>query len=293
VASIGYDRKLQRWGYLFIFPTIFLFSVFLIYSVLNSFHLSFFQWGLLDKKVFVGLKNFASLLHDKRFWHSYGVTLHFSLVTVAGITFFSFWLALALSSPALRFRSVLQSMIFVPVVLMEVAIAVAWKFMYQSTGLLSAVFAKVLGLRVQWLDSTQMAPYAMILVYFWRRTGFYMVMFIAGLFDIPPVYYEAATIDGAGFWAKLFHITIPQLKNTIILVIVSCTIFTFGTFAVQFVMTGGGPASATEVLTLLVYKQAFEYTKFGYASAISVFYFLTLLAFSLVQLNIFKSRAEG
>jgi ABC-type sugar transport system permease subunit len=293
LASIGYDRKLQRWGYLFIFPTILLFSVFLIYSILNSFHLAFFQWGLLDKKVFVGLKNFASLLQDKRFWHSYSVTLHFSLVTVAAITFFSFWLALALSSPALKFRNVLQSMIFVPVVLMEVAIAVAWKFMYQSTGLLSAVFAKVLGLRIQWLDSTQMAPYSMILVYFWRRTGFYMVMFIAGLFDIPSVYYEAATIDGAGFWAKLIHITIPQLKNTIILVVVSATIFTFGTFAVQFVMTGGGPAAATEVLTLLVYKQAFEYTKFGYASAISVFYFLTLLVFSLVQLNIFKSRAEG
>ena len=133
----------------------------------------------------------------------------------------------------------------------------------------------------------------MILVYFWRRTGFYMVMFIAGLLDIPRVYYEAATIDGAGFWARLWHITLPQLKNTILLVLVSSTIFSFGTFAVQFIMTGGGPAQSTEVLALLIYKQAFEYTKFGYAAAISVVYFLTLLLFAVVQLNIFKSQAEG
>jgi ABC-type sugar transport system permease subunit len=293
LASHGYYRKLQRHGYFFVFPTLALFAVFLIYSMLNSFQLSFFQWSLLDSKVFVGLRNFARLLQDGRFWRSYLITVHFSLISVALIAFFSFWLALALSSPLLKARNLLQSMIFLPVVLMEVAIAVVWRFMYQTTGVLSVLFTRVFGLKIAWLDSVEVAPYAMILVYFWRRTGFYMVMFIAGLLDIPRVYYEAATIDGAGFWARLWHITLPQLKNTIILVVVSSTIFSFGTFAVQFIMTGGGPAQSTEVLALLIYKQAFEYTRFGYAAAISVVYFLTLLLFAVVQLNVFKSQAEG
>lgn len=119
-----------------------------------------------------------------------------------------------------------------------------------------------------------------------------MVMFLAGLLNIPEVYYEAAEIDGAGFWSKLIYITIPQLKNTIILALVSCVIFTFGAFEQQYVMTGGGPARSTEVLGLLIYKEAFEYNKFGYASAISVVFFITLLFFSIIQLRIFKSETR-
>ena len=129
----------------------------------------------------------------------------------------------------------------------------------------------------------------MIAVNVWKYTGFYMVMFIAGLLDIPGVYYEAAKIDGAGFWGRLMHITIPSLKNTLILVSVSCVIFSFGTFALQFVMTEGGPSRSTEVLALLIYKEAFQFTKFGYSNAISVVYFITLLIFSFIQLKAFKS----
>jgi len=117
-----------------------------------------------------------------------------------------------------------------------------------------------------------------------------MVMFIAGLLEVPEVYYEAARIDGAGFWGRLIYITLPSLKNTLILIFVSCVIFSFGTFALQYVMTEGGPSRSTEVLALLIYKEAFEYTKFGYAAAISVIFFITLLIFSIIQVKIFKSR---
>ncbi len=159
-------------------------------------------------------------------------------------------------------------MIFLPVVLTMVAIAVVWQFMFQSTGLLSYLFLKIFDINMQWLTSIKVAPYAMILVYVWKVTGYYMVIFIAGLLNIPNVYYEAATVDGAGFWGKLVHITLPQLKNTIILAFVSCVIFSFGTFAQQYVMTEGGPSRSTEVLSFLIYKTAFHYTKFGYSSAI-------------------------
>jgi ABC-type sugar transport system permease subunit len=170
-----------------------------------------------------------------------------------------------------------------------VAIAVVWKFMFQTTGLLSIIFFNIFGLNIPWLTSAVVTPYAVIMVYVWRYTGFYMVMFIAGLLDIPETYYEAATIDGAGFWGQLIYITIPQLKNTLILVFVSCVIFSFGSFALQFVMTEGGPSRSTEIIALLIYKEAFHFTKFGYSSAMSVVYFITLLVFSVVQLKIFKS----
>lgn len=289
MKRVGYYNKLQRHGYVFILPTLIFFSIFLIVPMLNAFQLSLFKWNLVSPKVYIVLKNFIKLFQNERFWNSYLVTLHFTFLTVIIITFISFWMALALTSKLLRFKNVLQSMIFLPVVLMMVPVAVVWQFMFQTTGLLSVIFLNIFGFNIPWLTSTKITPYAMILVYAWKYTGFYMVMFIAGLLDIPEVYYEGATIDGAGFLAKLIHITIPQLKNTLILVLVSCIIFTFGTFPLQYVMTEGGPSRSTEVLALLIYKEAFMYTKFGYSAAISVVFFLTLLIFSIIQLRIFKS----
>lgn len=289
MKRVGYYNKLQRHGYVFILPTLLFFSIFLIIPMFNAFQLSLFKWNLVSPKLYIVLRNFIKLFNNERFWNSYLVTLHFTFLTVIIITFISFWMALTLTSKLLRFKNVLQSMIFLPVVLMMVPVAVVWQFMFQTTGLLSVIFLNIFGFNIPWLTSTKITPYAMILVYAWKYTGFYMVMFIAGLLDIPEVYYEGATIDGAGFWAKLIHITIPQLKNTLILVLVSCIIFTFGTFPLQYVMTEGGPSRSTEVLALLIYKEAFMYTKFGYSAAISVVFFLTLLIFSVIQLRIFKS----
>lgn len=274
---------------MFILPTLVLFTIFIIVPMFNAFQLSLFKWNLLGPKIFVGLKNYITLFQNERFWNSYVVTLHFTFISILCIIFLSFWFSLALTSRLIKYKNVFQSLIFIPVILVMVAIAVVWKFMFQTTGLLSIIFFNIFGLNIPWLTSGVVTPYAVIMVYVWRYTGFYMVMFIAGLLDIPEMYYEAATIDGAGFWGQLVYITIPQLKNTLILVFVSCVIFSFGSFALQFVMTEGGPTRSTEIIALLIYKEAFHFTKFGYSSAISVVYFITLLIFSVVQLKIFKS----
>jgi ABC-type sugar transport system permease subunit len=289
MKKISYYNKLQRYGYVFILPTLVLFTIFIIVPMFNAFQLSLFKWNLLGPKVFVGLKNYVKLFQNERFWNSYVVTLHFTFVSILCIIFLSFWFSIALTSRLIKYKNVLQSLIFIPVILVMVAIAVVWKFMFQTTGLLSIIFFNIFGLNIHWLTSTVVTPYAVIMVYVWKYTGFYMVMFIAGLLDIPETYYEAATIDGAGFWGQLIYITIPQLKNTLILVFVSCVIFSFGSFALQFVMTEGGPSRSTEIIALLIYKEAFHFTKFGYSSAMSVVYFITLLIFSVVQLKIFKS----
>jgi ABC-type sugar transport system permease subunit len=285
--------RLQRYGYLFILPTLVFFSIFLIYPMISAFRLSVFEWNLLTPKVFVGLKNFATMLRDDRVVNSFWRTIHFSGISVAGINVLAFTFAIMFSSRLIRAKNFLQSLIFLPVVLSIVAVGVVWEYMYQTTGLASLVFRRIFGVTVPWLTDGAVAPYSIILVYVWKSVGYYMVIYIAGLLNVPSSYYEAARIDGAGFWGQLFYITIPSLKNTIVLAVVSSVIFTFGQFSIQYVITKGGPSRSTEILALLIFRQAFEFNRFGYSAAISVLFFMTLLAFSVIQLRLFRSGAQG
>jgi ABC-type sugar transport system permease subunit len=285
--------RLQRYGYLFILPTLVFFSIFLIYPMVSAFRLSLFEWNLLTPKVFIGLKNFATMVRDDRVVNSFWRTIHFSAVSVAAINVLAFTFALMFSSRLIRAKNFLQSLIFLPVVLSIVAVGVVWEYMYQTTGLVSLVFRRIFGVTVPWLTDTSVAPYSIIMVYVWKSVGYYMVIYIAGLLDVPSSYYEAARMDGAGFWGQLFYITVPSLKNTIVLAVVSSVIFTFGQFSIQYVITKGGPSRSTEILAFLIFKQAFEFNKFGYSAAISVLFFMTLLVFSLIQLRLFRSGAQG
>jgi multiple sugar transport system permease protein len=285
--------RLQNHGYVFILPTLVLFTVFLIYPMVSAFRLSLFDWNLLTPMKWVGLKNFATMVTDPRVINSYLRTLHFSGISVAAINVLAFVFAIMFSSRLIRFKNFLQSLIFLPVILSIVAVGVVWEFMYQSTGLISIITRAVFGSSPAWLTKTSAAPYAMIIVYVWKVVGYYMVIYIAGLMDVPVSLYEAARIDGAGFWSQLFYVTIPNIRNTIALSIISSIIFTFGQFSIQFVITRGGPSRSTEILALMIYNQGFQLSKFGYSAAISVLFFLTLLVFSVFQLRLFKSGTVG
>ena len=286
-----YNKKIQIAGLYFVLPTLIIYGIFLIYPMITAFHYSFFKWNLLSEKKYVGLSNFAKMINDKRFWNSYITTFHFTLISIVIIIILSFILALILEK-SFKFKNVFQSAIFIPVILTMVSIAVVWQFMFQSTGILSNLFIDLFGTKVKWLTSTKIAPYSMILVNVWKMTGYYMIIFIAGLLNVPNTFYEAARVDGANYFERLIYITLPQIKNTFILVFVSGVIFSFAAFPQQYVMTEGGPGRSTEVLALLIYKQAFEFTKFGYSSSISVAFFASLLLFSIIQLRLFKSESN-
>jgi multiple sugar transport system permease protein len=285
--------RLQRYGYIFILPTLAFFTIFLIYPMISAFQLSFFEWNLIGPKIYVGFKNFTRLVQDERAISSYLHTIHFSVVSVIAINLLAFVFAIMFSSRLLKRKNLLQSFIFFPVVLSIVAVGVVWEFMFQSSGLISVIVQKIFGSSPAWLTDANVAPYSIILVYVWKSVGFYMVIYIAGLMDVPISFYEAAQIDGAGFWRQLTHITLPSIKNTIALAVVSSVIFTFGTFAIQYVITRGGPSRSTEILALLIFREAFQFNLFGYSAVISVLFFLTLLLFSLVQLRLFKSGTVG
>ena len=283
------NEKLQLKGLYFVFPTVLIYALFLFYPMLSAFQHSFYKWNLVSDKQFVGLFNYIKLFSDRRFWNSYFTTIHFTVISVIIIMIFAFALALIFQNKII-FKNIFQSALFLPVVLTMVAIAVVWKFMFQSTGIFSNIFLEFFGLNIKWLTSTSIAPYSMILVNVWKVTGYFMIIFIAGLLNIPQIYYDAAKVDGANYLQNLIYITIPQMKNTIILAFVSGIIFSFAAFPQQYVMTEGGPSRSTEVLSLLIYKQAFIFTKFGYSSTISVTFFITLFVFSFLQLKIFKSE---
>ncbi|MGA2977592.1 MAG: sugar ABC transporter permease [Spirochaetia bacterium] len=285
--------RLQNHGYVFILPTLIFFSVFLIYPMISAFRLSFFEWNLLAPQKFVGFKNFLAMAKDPYLINSYLRTLHFCVISVAVINVLAFVFALMFTSRRIRFKNFLQSLIFLPVILSIVAVGVVWEFMYQSTGLIPVLLRKIIGTSPAWLTNTKAAPYALIITYVWKSVGYYMVIYIAGLMDVPVSFYEAARIDGAGFWGQLFYITIPNLRNTFALAVISCIIFTFGQFSIQYVITKGGPARSTEILALLIFREAFELSKFGYSAAISVLFFLTLLVFSIFQLRLFRSGTVG
>ena len=286
-----YNKKIQIAGFYFVLPTLIIYGIFLIYPMITAFHYSFFKWNLLSEKKYVGLSNFAKMINDKRFWNSYITTFHFTLISIVLIIILSFILALILEK-SFKFKNIFQSAIFIPVILTMVSIAVVWQFMFQSTGILSNLFIDLFGTKVKWLTSTKIAPYSMILVNVCKMTGYYMIIFIAGLLNVPNTFYEAARVDGANYFERLIYITLPQMKNTFILVFVSGVIFSFAAFPQQYVMTEGGPGRSTEVLALLIYKQAFEFTKFGYSSSISVAFFASLLLFSIIQLRLFKSESN-
>ncbi len=286
-----YNEKIQKKGFYFVLPSLIIYGIFLIYPMLSAFHYSFYKWNMISESKYVGLKHYIRMFGDRRFWNSYLTTFHFTFISIFIIIILSFLLAL-LFQEKIMLKNFFQSSIFVPVILTMVAIAVVWQFMFQSTGVLSNIFLDIFGINIKWLTSKSVAPYSMILVNVWKITGYYMIIFIAGLLNIPSIYYEAAKVDGTSYLQRLFYITIPLMKNTFILAFVSGVIFSFAAFPQQYVMTEGGPARSTEVLALLIYKQAFEFTKFGYSSAISVAFFLTLLVFSLIQFRIFQSESN-
>ena len=290
----GYSvSRIQRHGYVFILPTLVFFSIFLIYPMLSAFRLSLFEWNLLTPQKFIGFKNFISMSTDRAVINSFLRTLHFCALSVAAVNVLAFIFSIMFSSRLLGHKNLLQSLIFLPVILSVVAVGVVWEFMYQSTGLISVITRTLFGASPAWLTNTKAAPYAMIITYVWKSVGYYMVIYIAGLLDIPASFYEAARMDGAGFWNQLRYITVPALKNTIALAVISCIIFTFGQFSIQYVITKGGPSRSTEILSPLIFRQGFELSKFGYSAAISILFFMTLLVFSIFQLRLFRSGSLG
>jgi ABC-type sugar transport system permease subunit len=282
--------KQAAFGYAIILPALVILALFRFLPMIQAFFLSLTKYDLVNPPQFIGLANFLDLAQDPLFLKSAQVSLTYVVFSVVPVLPLSLGLAV-LFNRSLFIKNVLRSAIFMPVVMPAVVMAVVWTFMYQQDGVINTILSALGFEPIPWLRSSATALWAVILIGIWRATPYYMVIFLAGLQAIPADYYDAAKIDGAGTWACFWHITLPLLKPTTLLVIVMNVIVALKVFAVPMIMTGGGPADSTRVLPLFIYQTAFEFFDMGRAAAMSVFLFVGVMLFSFVQVRLF-SRGE-
>lgn len=272
--------------YLFLSPFFLILLIFGVYAVLYSLQLSFFKVeGIGGERVFVGLRNYLALLEDKRFIRSVINSSYYAAGSVFILTPLALFLAVALNSKIVPWKSFYRLAFFVPVITSAVVVSIMFILVFeQKFGLLNAGL-KGLGIApIPWLRHPAWAMPSIILMGIWTWTGYEALYFLGGLQNIPVELQEAARIDGANEIQVFQHVTIPLLRPVIIFVVIQAIIGSYNLFAQPKLLTGGGPQDATLTMTMYLYFNGFSLTKLGYASAIG--YALTLIIFMLSVLQI-------
>ena len=272
-------------GYLFILPTYIGFLIFILYPLIESIRISFLEFSILRESTYIGLDNYAAMLTDTRLRTVYGNTIVFTVLAV----FFNAGIGLLLAVMLNRrlptlIRNLYRSIFFFPVLIAHTYIAVIWRFLYQEdTGVLN-YYLGFLGVEpIPWLGNVHWAMAAIIIMDVWKNTGFAMLVFLAGLQNIPDTYYEAARLDGANERQLFFKITIPLLSPTIFFILVIFMIGALQVFDTIIVLTAGGPGDATRSVVLYIYEIAFRRFDMGYAAAVSMTLFVIILLLTIVQ----------
>src|SRR5215212_10206289 len=290
-ARLTHLQQRNLWGFAFAVPALCLFALFSIYPIARTFFLSFFDYSVVDPPHPVGLENYRQLLGDPRFHSSLFNSFRYVVFTYVPVWILALLLALALNT-RIKARSLFRTIYFIPVVMSWVVVSVIWKLIFHRNGLLNVMFLDPVGLAPRnWLTDQQAAPLAITMMSVWKEVGFFMVVFLAGLQNIPPELSEAARVDGSGRWSLFRYITLPLLQPTILFATVIGMITGLQVFIPQFVMTQGGPVNATLVLTLDIYQTAFVFLDGGKAAAMSVVLFAIIALITLAQFRLYRSRA--
>ncbi len=289
----------QFYGYLFIFPTVAFFVLFIAIPFFRAIGISFTDWRGYGETTFVGLRNFSDLLDDRIFWLSLRHTLAFTFVTTVLQTIIPLLVAVLLNA-GWRGSVFFRTAVFIPQVISFVVSGLLWRMIYDPTfGVLNTVLTRV-GLEDwtrPWLASPETVMPAIIVVSLWQSLGFYMLIFFAGLQSIPEDLYEVASLDGASSWRKLKDITVPMLWPVTSVVLVLNLIGGIKVFDIIYVMTTGGPNHASEVLGTYLYVTAFGSSgggsgRLGYASAIGVVILVLALVGALIQQRVVRGRTD-
>ena len=285
-------RRIQRIlaGYFFISPGLLGLALFLVGPLIYSFWLSLTEWDIISPPVFVGLENFrTAFLDDKLFWVSLYVTVRYTLVAVP-LTLLAALAAALLLDLNVRGISGFRAIYYLPAMTPAVASVVLWRWIFNSEfGLLNYILDFVGLPKVEWLISADVVMYSFWIMALWS-IGPMMIIFLAGLHGVPRTLYEAAEVDGANAWRKLWAVTIPQLSPVILFNLVIGLINTFQVFTAGYLLTAGGPKNATLFYVLYTYRNAFEWLKMGYAASLSWVLFAIVMVMTLF---IFRSLGRA
>lgn len=275
-------------GYLLILPALVFYSLFILYPLFNVFKSSTFKLNTLSQQgSFIGLLNYSELFKDSIFWRALLNTSLYTVAIIFLINFFAIVFAVIIDRGKIRGNYFLRVMFFIPSILPPVLVGAAFKRIFAPFGALNMILSGI-GLSVlkhNWLGEPSWALLAIIITTLWQCAGWNMVIFLARLKEIPRELYEAASIDGASEWGIIRKIKLPLLKEALAILIVLNIIGGFKVFDLVYVMTGGGPAHKTEVLTSLLYYQAFNFHNYGYASSIAVVMLVIMLLFSWLRIK--------
>lgn len=274
-------------GYVFSLPFIIGMVGFTLIPMGISFYYSFTNYTMNPGEKWVGFDNYIKLFHDERFINSVFVTLRYVIWSVPLKLAFSLLVAYVLTNKKLKGDTLYRSLYYIPSLIGgSVAVALVWKQLFATQGgLINTILSPILPNGINWFGDMKLALWPLILVSVWQF-GSSMIIFAAGLKEIPETLYEAAEIDGANSFTRFFKITLPLLSPIILFNLIMQTINAFMAFTQAFVITQGGPADATNVYSLYLYNQAFSYRNMGYASAMG---WLMLVVISVITLIIFKT----
>ena len=278
----------RRWAqtlrpYAYILPTFVFLFIFTHWPILRTFYVSFFKWNMASPTMeFVGAANYVQAWKTPLFWQVLGNNLLFAAGTVPLTLAIALALALLINQK-IRGLALYRALLFYPTMIPMAAAAMIWLWILTPNYGLLNYYGKWLGLPdVHWLGHRTLALWALVLVGVWKRVGYYMVIYLAGLQVIPEHLYEAARIEGAGPWQRFWKVTFPLVSPTTFFVGVMAVIDAFQAIDQVYLMTGGGPGNATNLFIFYIYQNAFRFFDFGYGSAVSAILFLILLALTLL-----------
>ncbi|WP_193571445.1 carbohydrate ABC transporter permease [Paenibacillus psychroresistens] len=286
-------RKYNEWitAYLFLLPDVAGLTLFVFVPILYALYISLFDWNLLSPKVFIGFDNYAQMFKDNQWWKSLEITFIYAIIYVPLLFISSLFFAVLLSNFKGKFMNTVRTLYLMPFAITSVISAVIWIFLLDPrSGFVNKALALVGIPHQPFLGSITQALPTIILVLIWINLGYNMTIFLASIKDIPADYYEAARMDGANRWDAFRYITFPLLRGISVFILVVSTIGSFQVFDQIKVMTGGGPANATEVSVLYLYKQGFQLLNMGYTSALATMLFLIIFILSIAQLKIFSNK---
>ncbi len=276
--------------YAYILPALLVFFLITFLPVMLSLILSFYDFTGYDSnmfKEFVGFSNFKILFNDKYFWISFKNTLFFVGASISIQVLIALFVAIIIFFGKFKYSTFTRSIIFFPAILAPVAVSLAWKKIFQQEGLLN----RILGIDFAWLANIHLAIWIVIFVSIWQWFGYNMIIFYAGLQSVDRSILEAADMDGASWWGKMFKIVIPLLVPVIILNVILNLIGSFRVFDIVFVLTRGGPVHQSEVLTTIMFYYSFASVgpnQMGVGSSIAFIMFAIMIVFGIIRIKLLR-----
>jgi len=281
-----------RWAYLFLLPAMVPFFVFIVLPILQGLGLSLYDAQLVARQ-FIGFDNFVALAKDEVFRQAILSTIYFVVGVVPITVAIALLLAVTVFPLSQGVQSFFRLAFYLPVVASGVVLSIVWLYIYHPTyGLLNYLLSLVGIPRVEWLGRTETALPSLALVVVSWTIGQPLILFLAGLGGIPLDLYDAASIDGAGSWARFWYITFPLLKPTTLFNLITQTIGVFQVFVVVLLMTRGGPMNTTQTIVYRIYETAFTFFHFGYASAMGVVLLVIVGLVAVAQFRLLGQEVE-